>query len=202
MKLAEEKLQAKRKAERKAIMARANARVAKGVHPLVALQPEDYKWSVTEIVESPFALLIGAMHAMPQDSQGFYCSRNTTDLRAELIKGIEYSELGETISAASSFYDGLKYFDEFSIYCMDAFVYDLGSDYWSELFSVWYGILENLAYNLGFMWTDIINYIYYTPDTVPDNDFGFFTVYLAGDFIMRFFVHDSTPHNEDDEDDD
>lgn len=51
------------------------------------------------------------------------------------------------------------------------------------------------------MWTDVINYIYYTPDTVPDNDFGFFTVYLAGDFLMRFFVADRTPHNEDDEED-
>lgn len=175
-------------------MDRANARVAEGVHPLVALQGPDYKWSATEYVEAPFALLIGAMHALPQDSYGYKCSRNTTDLRAELIKGIEFSELGETISAASSFYDGFKLFDEFGIYCMDAFIYDLGTDYWNTLFSVWYGIFENLAYNLGYMWTDVINYIYYTPDTVPDNDFGFFTVYLAGDFLMRFFVADRLPY--------
>ncbi len=134
------------------------------------------------------------MHALPQDSFGYKCSRNTTDLRAELIKGIEFSELGETISAASSFYDGFKLFDEFGIFCMDAFIYDLGVDYWNTLFSVWYGIFENLAYNLGYMWTDVINYIYYTPDTVPDNDFGFFTVYLAGDFLMRFFVADRLPY--------
>ena len=85
---------------------------------------------------------------------------------------------------------------------MDAFVYDLGEDHWNELFSVWYGIFENLAYNLGYMWTDVINYIYFTPATVPDNDFGFFTMYLAGDFLMRFFVADTNPHNEDDEDED
>lgn len=96
------------------------------MHPLVALQPEDYVWQAFEYVEAPFALLIGAMHALPQDSYGYKCSRNTTELRAEMIKGFEFSELNETISAASSFYDALKLFDEFGIYCMDAFVYDLG----------------------------------------------------------------------------
>lgn len=91
MKLADEKLTEMRKADRKAIINRANERVAEGVHPLVALQPEGYKWSVAEYVEAPFALLIGAMHALPQDSYGYKCSRNTTDLRAELIKGIEFA---------------------------------------------------------------------------------------------------------------
>ena len=120
-------------------------------------------------------------------------------MRAELIKGVEYAERKESISAASSFYDGLKLFDEFGIYCMDAFVYDLGTAYWENLFSEWWGVFENLLYNLGFMWTDIINYIYFTPDTVPDGDYGFFTCYLIGDFLMRFFVADRTPHNEDDD---
>ena len=146
-------------------------------------------------MQIPFALLIGAMHALPKDSYGYKCSKNTTEMRAEFIKGIEFSELNETVSAASSFYDGFKLSDEFGINCMDAFVYDLGQDYWNELFSVWYGIFENLAYNLGYMWTDAINYVYYTPATVPDNDFGFFTMYLAGDFLMRFFVADRNPSN-------
>ena len=146
-------------------------------------------------MQIPFALLIGAMHALPKDSYGYKCSKNTTEMRAEFIKGIEFSELNETVSAASSFYDGFKLSDEFGINCMDAFVYDLGQTYWNELFSVWYGIFENLAYNLGYMWTDAINYVYYTPETVPDNDFGFFTMYLAGDFLMRFFVADRNPSN-------
>ena len=47
-------------------MEAANKRIQEeGVHPLVALQPKDYKWSVAEYVEAPFALLIGAMHALP-----------------------------------------------------------------------------------------------------------------------------------------
>ena len=75
------------------ILERANKRIQEeGVHPLVALQPPDYKWSVAEYVEAPFALLIGAMHALPQDSYGYKCSRNTTELRAEVIKGIDFAE--------------------------------------------------------------------------------------------------------------
>ena len=202
VKASHKNLKKQRAEERKVIMAEANELIEQGVHPLVALQGKDYRWGAVEIVEAPFALLIGAMHALPQDSFGYKCSRNTTELRAELIKGINFSKQNEIISSAQSFYDGIKLFDEFGIFCMDAFIYDLGVDYWDDLFGTWYGVLENLAYNLGFMWTDVINYIFFTPETVPDNDFGFFTIYLAGDFIMRFFVADRTPRNEDDDEDD
>ena len=42
-------------------------------------------------------------------------------------------------------------------------------DYFSDLASNFYTKIPiNLAYNGGFMWTDAIYYIYYTPETVPD----------------------------------
>lgn len=159
-------------------------------------------WSVSDIVQSPFALLIGAMHALPDDSYGFKCSRNTTELRAGIIKGIDFAQINETMSAAQSIYDGFKLFDESLIFCADAFIYDLGTDYWNNMWGdgKWWWWAENLLYNAGFMWTDAINYIYFTPETVPDGDFGFFTLYLAGDFLMRIFVADRTPNNDDDED--
>lgn len=88
------------------------------------------------------------------------------------------------------------------IYCADAFIYDLGTDYWSSMWGdgKWWWWAENLLYNAGFMYTDAINYVYFTPETVPDGDFGFFTLYLAGDFVMRIFVADRTPNNDDEED--
>ena len=213
MRDAEARLNAKRAEERQVKLEHAMQRITmNGTHPLVALQGEDYVWGARDYVQIPLALLIGAMHALPADSYGYLCSKNTTELRQKVIEGISFAEDNDTISAASSFYDGLKLFDEFGIHCMDAFVYDLGEEYWNELFDIeylttgtgtyeWWGVLENLAYNLGYMWTDVINYIYFTPDTVPDGDFGFFTVYLAGDFLMRIFVADRVPSNEDDEDD-
>lgn len=51
----------------------------------------------------------------------------------------------------------------------------------------------NLLYNAGFMWVDAVNYWYFTPETVPWNDWGFFVWYLIGDFGIRIFYSDPTP---------
>ena len=50
----------------------------------------------------------------------------------------------------------------------------------------------NILYNLGFMWVDVINFLFYTPITVPNENWGFFFFYLLGDFTFRFIVHDDT----------
>jgi len=42
------------------------------------------------------------------------------------------------------------------------------------------------------MWVDAQNYIFYNPETVPQGDWGFFVVYLFGDFFMRFFYRDES----------
>ena len=91
----------------------------------------------------------------------------------------------------------VSFFDEIGMYCYWAFATQLTAEYFTQLFSPNYyagcGILLNLAYNLGFMWTDAINYCFYTPATVPNGDWGFFTVFLIGDFLMRFFFRDENP---------
>lgn len=43
------------------------------------------------------------------------------------------------------------------------------------------------------MWVDVVNYVYFTEETVPDNDWAFFVSYLFGDFFIRIFYHDDTP---------
>ena len=55
----------------------------------------------------------------------------------------------------------------------------------------------NLLYNAGFMWVDYLNYMHYTPETVPENDWAFFVSYLAGDFFIRIWYHDPTPQQAD-----
>lgn len=61
------------------------------------------------------------------------------------------------------------------------------------MFGTWWQIPKNMLFNLGYFWVDAINYIFYTPETVPQGDWAFFTVYLIGDFLMRFFYRDETP---------
>ena len=50
-----------------------------------------------------------------------------------------------------------------------------------------------MAYNAGYMWVDVVNYLYFTEETVPQNDWAFFVSYLVGDFAIRLFYHDDTP---------
>ena len=65
--------------------------------------------------------------------------------------------------------------------------------HFESVLAVWYEVPINVMYNVGYMWTDLINYCFYTPSTVPQNDWAFFTYYLIGDFLMRFWYRDENP---------
>lgn len=83
--------------------------------------------------------------------------------------------------------------DDMGMNCYYAFVNDLNAAYFMSLFSTdWFnGIPVNILYNAGAMWIDAANYLFYTPETVPSKDWGFFFFYLIGDFALRVFVRDS-----------
>lgn len=42
---------------------------------------------------------------------------------------------------------------------------------------------------------DLVNFYFYNPETVPNGDWGFFTSFLVGDFVMRFFFNASDSSN-------
>lgn len=77
--------------------------------------------------------------------------------------------------------------------CYYSFSLELTRSHFSNLFSVWWEIPVNLLYNAGYQWIDVRNYLFYTPETVPQGDWAFFVTYIFGDFIMRFFFRDETP---------
>ena len=43
-----------------------------------------YSWTTFDYLQSPFALLIGSLHALPDESFGYKCSKNTTSSRLYL----------------------------------------------------------------------------------------------------------------------
>jgi hypothetical protein len=72
------------------------------------------------------------------------------------------------LAQAEAYYNGISYLDEVGVNCQYALTNTLSADYWSTLIASWYTAIPiNLAYNAGFMWVDAINYLYFTPETVP-----------------------------------
>lgn len=100
--------------------------------------------------------------------------------------------------AALAYYNGGKYLDEVGVDCQVAITSTLSPTHWTNLAAnpaEEFG--KNLAYNAGAMWVDAVNYVFFTAETVPDNDWAFFVSYLLGDFSIRLFYHDDTPQQVD-----
>lgn len=57
--------------------------------PRVGL-PNGYEWTAPDYVQAPFAIVIGALHALPTASFGYKCSKNTTSARTSLIEAFDY----------------------------------------------------------------------------------------------------------------
>lgn len=140
---------------------------------------------------------------MPDGTKGPDCSGNSTAFRAKLLEGVTYNNKVEKtdenrranrLLQAEAYWKGISYLDEVGVDCETAIITTLSPAYWKEFGENWYTRIPiNLLYNAGFMWVDAVNYMYYTPKTVPDKDWGFFTMYLFGDFAIRIFYHDATP---------
>lgn len=47
----------------------------------------------------------------------------------------------------------------------------------------------NLLYNAGSIYSNIMNYYFYTPDTVENGDWPTFVFFTLGDILMRFFYN-------------
>ena len=173
------------------------------VGPEVGLA-EDYEWKFVNYVLSPVGFTVGALGALPSDTDGPSCSLNANYFRSYTLAGRklaeEESELDDKddLLAIESYHRAGSYIDEMGVKCTSSIVGTLDTAYWNSFFGAWYTKLPvNLAYNAGFMWVDAVNYIYYQPSTLEDGDWAYFVSYLAGDFSLRFFYHDPTPQRVD-----
>jgi len=170
------------------------------IGPQVGLA-EDYEWSIVNYVLAPFGFVVGALGALPADTDGPDCSKNTNFFRSYTLAGFKLQgeedpeDDKDDLLAIESYHRAGSYIDELGVKCTTAlYVNALDKTYWNNFIATWYTSLSiNLLYNAGFMWVDAINYIYYTPETLEDGDWAYFISYLIGDFSIRFFYHDPTP---------
>lgn len=168
--------------------------------PVVELR-EGYKWTALDYIQSPFAFAIGALHALPDESFAYKCSKNLTESRTDLLQAFGQFELKNRLEGVTYLHDSFSLIDEIGLHCHLGIVTELDKPHWDSLFgSEWLtGIPVNLLYNAGAMWVDGVNYWFYNPSTVPgigeNGDWAFFATYLLGDFCMRFFYRDETPNH-------
>lgn len=81
----------------------------------VGLAP-GYEWSTRDYIQAPLAFIIGALHALPQDTKGPECSSNATALRAKLLEGFDYSESADAEKeSAYAYYKAGSYLDEVGV---------------------------------------------------------------------------------------
>ena len=78
---------------------------------------EGYKWDAVDYIQSPFAFAIGALHALPDESFGYLCSKNLTSSRTSLLESFEFFELKEYLEGVTALHDSLSYIDEIGLYC-------------------------------------------------------------------------------------
>jgi len=152
-----------------------------------------YEWTAFDGVQSPLAILIGGLNVLSKTSNGGACSSATTTGRTEIKQAIQFYNSSDDLEGFTSVHKAMSNLDDMGLNCYYAFINDLNEAYFTKLFSTWWEIPVNLLYNAGAMWTDAVNYMFYTPETCPSKDWGFFFFYLTGDFALRVFVRNEDP---------
>jgi hypothetical protein len=93
-------------------------------------------------------------------------------------------------NAVNDAFKALVYVHSITVYC-----YYGGKEYFNyallqNLFQN-FDIVENILFNLGYMWTDIIMLVVGKPG-LTETDYGFYVAFYVGDFIFRFIFRSTT----------
>ena len=122
-KIAHEKL-AVAKAEKHAALDEQYGRKARSssLNSTAAAKPrvelgEGYVFDAVDYIQAPFAFFIGALHALPDESFAYLCSKNLTSSRTALLESFEFFELKEILEGVEAVHDSLSYMDEVGLYC-------------------------------------------------------------------------------------
>lgn len=152
---------------------------------------EGYNWGFRDFLFAPFASALGALNALGDISSAAYCSRYTLSARQYVYNAKPFFLEENKIDGYDQYHQALKYADNIAYSCYNAFSTEISVSHLKGLTSTWYAVPVNLLYNFGYMWVDVINYIFYNKDNVPQGDWGFFFFYTWGDFFMRFLFNAS-----------
>ena len=104
--------------------------------PIVSLE-ENYQWTGIDYAQAPLAFIIGSLHALPDETNGPYCSGNSTSLRSYILEGsgrsVDVTEEQDKKERAFAYYTGGTYLDEVGVDCQIAVTSTLDRTYWENL---------------------------------------------------------------------
>jgi hypothetical protein len=152
---------------------------------------EGYNWGFGDLLQAPFATGLGALNALGQVSSASYCSRYTLSARQYVYDAEPFFAEDNALDGYDYYHQAGQYADNIAYACFNAFSSEISVSHIKSLTDQWYNVPINLLYNFGFMWVDVINYIFYNYENVPQGDWGFFFFYTWGDFFMRFLFNAS-----------
>lgn len=123
---------------------------------------KDFDWTLISFVQMPFAMMLGGLNALGEDSHASYCSRYTLSARESFFRAFPYFEVGEKLDAYTQIYLAVGYMDNIGYSCNNAYTSELDASWRSQYTGADSNIGKtigiNLLYNAGYMWNDIVNY--------------------------------------------
>lgn len=145
-------------------------------------------WEWDDYVQFGLGTIDGAMSALPTGNSGLYCNKNSTLARTYLTTTMTYFAKDDTKNGMMNFNNMITLSDEISHNCYYFFSPYLTLNY--KEFFAGNVLLENLLYNVGYMFTDVMTIIEADPNQV--SNYPYLLASNIGDFIIRIFYRDTS----------
>ncbi|CDW77793.1 UNKNOWN [Stylonychia lemnae] len=160
----------------------------KGRSLLQVLANPDMTFHLADVLYIGFGVVEGAMSAVPTSVFNYQCGKNVTQSRLYFAAAVQDFSQQKTDSAVANMYKILQSVDDITINCVLGVQTSANTDV-TKLFTS-DGVLTNILYNAGFMFTDVLDIIRY--DDSDTNPYWYYVFYRVGDFLIRFVYRDTT----------
>lgn len=144
-------------------------------------------WEWDDYVQFSLGVVDGAMGALPSGTKALYCNKNSTLFRTYLNTTLNFFDKKDTKNGMLNFNRMITLTDEIANNCYYG-IQDQITLNFLEIFGI--TLIENVLYNAGYMFTDVLTVITTDPNSIYN--YPYFLAIQIGDFLMRFIYRDLT----------
>ena len=154
---------------------------------------EEYNFTIFSMINFTFGFLDGMLNAMPTGGLLNTCGINLKAQREYYINATRYYEERDISNMVTYVYNGMAFQYNVTYYCYYGSVIALQPENIRKLFLNW-EILNNIIFNLGFMWTDVVMLVVGKPGQT-EVDYAYYFAFYTGDLIFRFLFKETDEGN-------